>query len=57
VADLPGIYVRMNPEMYDELTALADDLDCSMAEVGREAIAFFLGLQYMPIVRGRKKVG
>jgi len=57
VADLPGIYVRMNPEMYDELTALAGDLDCSMAEVGREAIAFFLGLQYMPIVRGRKKVG
>jgi hypothetical protein len=57
VGDLPGIYVRMNAEMYEEVVALADDLDCSMAEVGREAIAFFLGLQYMPIVRGRKKVG
>jgi hypothetical protein len=57
VGDLPGIYVRMNAEMYEEVVALADDLDCSMAEVGREALAFCLGLRYMPIVRGRKKVG
>jgi len=57
VGDLPGIYVRMNAEMYEEVVALADDLDCSMAEVGREALAFCLGLRYVPIVRGRKKVG
>jgi len=69
VGELPGIYVRMNAEMYDELVTLADDAGCSVAELIRVGLAHYLDeawtntgatsrtSPYEPIVRGRKKVG
>jgi len=57
VGDLPGIYVRMNAEMYDGLEEVANAADLSLAEIVRVALATFLVMTYEPIARGRKKVG
>jgi hypothetical protein len=57
VGDLPGIYVRMNGEMYDALNEVADAAGLSLAEIVRVALSSFLLMSYEPMVRGRKKVG
>ena len=54
MGDLPGIYVRMNAEMYDGLEEVANAADLSLAEIVRVALATFLVMTYEPMVRGSR---